>query len=94
MKASAITSVLLAAMAPITHAQQSVGYRNFAYADCQDGGPSRIAYRGACQLAHESTHAIRINAISPDCTGKSYCLPGKNLDRTVFLTLFTRSPRF
>lgn len=73
-----------AALAPLTNATveattngtisalaRRAGYRNWGYADCQNGGPGRFIDEDICYVMAESTHAIRLNEIPPNCAGKS-----------------------
>lgn len=47
------------------------GYQNYRYADCQNAGPVRFMDEGICYVVAESTHAIRLNDVPPNCAGKS-----------------------
>ncbi|KAF2621499.1 hypothetical protein BU25DRAFT_416031 [Macroventuria anomochaeta] len=70
MKISVITSMILALMAPVTHA--TTIFNNYRYADCQNPGVDRTAARDVCNYRVDSTHAIRLKQIDPGCVMRGW----------------------
>ena len=71
MKISIITSVAVAILAPVTHAQTAY-YNNYRYANCQNPGPDRRSNVTVCQYRADSTHALKFDVIPGGCESKPY----------------------